>query len=222
MFDKIYFECFHKYGEKELDVKLQYFKVLEWANRYVDFDLFNGTNRKALDVGCGYGYVMDMLKSFGYAVFGIDVSCYALRRAKELLSKRSRQFTLLVHDIQKPLPLRIKFDLITCFEVLEHLPKPLLALKNMYNSLKPNGVLVARTPNKFAIYHTLLDRDPTHINVRSYIEWKRMLVNFDGNIKIDCYTWIPTLGVRRCFLRVPLIGSGVWIFLQKKTSGELR
>jgi 2-polyprenyl-3-methyl-5-hydroxy-6-metoxy-1,4-benzoquinol methylase len=219
MFNKNYFENFSKYGEKEADVKLSYFEVLKWANKRASYDLFDGKGKKALDVGCGYGYVVDMLGSFGYSIFGVDVSSHALRWARAFLSRKSRGVTLVLGDVQKPLPFNIKFDLITCFEVLEHLSDPLSAIANIRDLLKPNGIVVARTPNKYAVYsRRFLDRDSTHINVKSYAEWKKIFseLNPESSLRMNCYTWIPipSNNIRR-FLKVNLIGGYVYVTFQK-------
>lgn len=220
MFNKSYFETFSKYGEKEADVKLSYLEVLKWANKRANHNLFDGKGKKALDVGCGYGYVVDLLRSFGYSVFGVDVSSCALKWARGFLSRKPRSFTLVLCDAQKPLPFNIKFDLITCFEVLEHLLDPISAIANIRDLLKPNGIVVARTPNKFAVYsRRLLDHDSTHINVKSYAEWKNIFseLNPGGPLWMNCYTWVPIPGnsIRR-FLKVDLVGSYVYVTLQKE------
>lgn len=48
----------------------------------------------------------------------------------------------------------IKYDTITCFQVLEHVKNPEAAIKSMYDLLKPNGRLILTTPFIFQVHGT--------------------------------------------------------------------
>jgi 2-polyprenyl-3-methyl-5-hydroxy-6-metoxy-1,4-benzoquinol methylase len=153
-----------------------YMNCLIFFSNCLSIRINNGNGKKALDVGCGYGYVLEILKEYGYDVFGIDISKHAIKKAKKI----NDDATLLVHDVQRPLPFKVKFDLITCFEVLEHLKNPQLAVRNFYESLKTGGLLLVSTPNKlspFELYARILDK--THISVRSANEWRRIFNTYD-------------------------------------------
>lgn len=217
MFNKRYYEGLHHFErerKKEQDVRLTDSKILEWANRYTERDILVGHNKRALDIGCAYGYAMKMLRDLGYDVYGIDISRYAIYKAREYLDRKSCGASLIISDAQKLLPFRVGFDLIVSFEVLEHLINPVPFLRNVYETLGEGGVFIAKTPNRFAVYRLLLDHDPTHIGVKSYIEWKHIL-SFFRRTKIDCFTWVPSLGSSRLFLKLPLVGGGCYIFLEK-------
>jgi len=133
----------------------------------------NGKGKRALDIGCAYGYVLEVLSDFGYEIYGMDISKYAIKKAKERLP----QGTFSVYDIQKGVPFKTKFDFITCIETLEHLRNPEISIKNCYGALNPNGVFLASTPHKryWQRYVPLLPHteDETHVNVRTAEEWER-------------------------------------------------
>lgn len=135
----------------------------------------DGKGKRALDVGCAYGYVLDVLSGFGYKVYGLDISDYAIKKAKERLPDG----TFAAHDIQKSMPFKDKFDFITCIETLEHLKNPEAAIKNCYNALNPHGIFLASTPNrKYWRRYVPFPRyveDETHLSVRTAPEWKRCL-----------------------------------------------
>lgn len=97
-----------------------------------------------LDIGCGdarsyHRKVMETARE----LHGIDISTEAVARA---LRKGVRART---HDISTgalPYP-DGTFDLITCFEVLEHLLDPKSAVRAMYRALRPGGRLLVSVPN---------------------------------------------------------------------------
>lgn len=188
---------------------------------YLNITINNGNGKRALDIGCGYGYVLEILKEYGYDVFGIDVSKHAIKKAKEI----NDDATLLVHDVQTPLPFKLKFDLITCFEVLEHLKNPQLAVRNYYESLKPGGLLLVSTPNKlspFELYARILDK--THINVRSVNGWRRIFNTYDWRkLRIFYRQHIPVIWwftKKFRFFSFPFFGFSLLIGAQKGMMGN--
>ena len=80
-------------------------------------------------------------------------------------------------DAQTSMPFTSEtFDLVTCFDVLEHLSFPEKALVNMFNVCK--GTLVCTTPNRKVekpIRKLMGDYDETHISVKSPLQWKKCI-----------------------------------------------
>ncbi len=130
-------------------------------------DISDGRGKRALEIGSAIGGAANILKDWGYDVWGADISSYAMERATTL----SPDIRFSVLDIQKPIPFRERFDLIVSFEVVEHLQHPERALENMYNALDDGGTVVISTPYP----HPWNYRDPTHINVRHPSEWIDMM-----------------------------------------------
>ena len=148
------------------------FESLKWASKVLHIDLLDGTKKSALDVGCAFGYGVNLLHSLGYDAWGIDVSSYGLVLGKE----RLKENMFVICDSQEHLPFKKKFDLITCFEVLEHLKNPSRALQNMYDS--SGGILLCTTPNKTfekIVKKILKGFDKTHINVKTPAEWEELI-----------------------------------------------
>lgn len=98
---------------------------------------------KILDFGCGTGINIKALEKFGN-VKGIDVS----KESKRFCKKRGINVKLL--DISKKSKklgkYRNKFDLITSFDVLEHIDNDSIALKNLNDFLKDDGRLLITVP----------------------------------------------------------------------------
>jgi 2-polyprenyl-3-methyl-5-hydroxy-6-metoxy-1,4-benzoquinol methylase len=170
-FEKNYFNYLN-YSQKEQLITRHVFESLKWASRVLHRDLLNGKGKIALDVGCAFGYGVSLLRSLGYDAFGTDISSYGLMQGKERLKENK----FVVCDAQENLPFKKKFDLITCFEVLEHLENPSRALQNMFDS--SDGIVLCTTPNKTIeriVKKILKGFDKTHINVKTPSEWEELI-----------------------------------------------
>ncbi len=158
-----------KYTLKQQLVERHVREVLRWASKRLNMNLLNGQGKRALDVGCAYGYTSGVLAGLGYETCGVDVSTWGIKQAK---SGGSSEF--LTCDAQANLPFTAEtFDVVTCFDVLEHLPYPEKALLGMFEACK--GVLICTTPNKKVekpIRKLTRDYDETHISVKTSSDWK--------------------------------------------------
>jgi 2-polyprenyl-3-methyl-5-hydroxy-6-metoxy-1,4-benzoquinol methylase len=167
-FEKEYFRDF-KYPQRERLIKRYVLEVLKWGSEVSESNLLSGKGKTALDVGCAYGYAVDVLESYGYDAIGVDISKYSVKQAKKTCPTN-----FVVCDVQKTFPFKNKvFDLVTCFEVLEHLTHPLEAIKNMFKSCKQ--IMICTTPNKAVerpIKEIVRDFDKTHISLKVPWEWK--------------------------------------------------
>lgn len=118
---------------------------------------------KILDIGCNQGSLVFNLKQKGYEnVFGIDVNQQAIDQGKKSYSDiRAR---LSSYD-GKELPFKANdFDVITMFDVIEHIPQVDDFLKaQVYCCLKPGGRFLFQTPNKYQniIWEVINRRHPT-------------------------------------------------------------
>ena len=96
---------------------------------------------RALDVGCGAGRVLQMLSEHGQA-FGTDLSQLAL----EFCQKRGFR-EVCQADMIAGLPFPASsFDLITALDVVEHLEDDGAGLRNLWEALKPGGLLIVSVP----------------------------------------------------------------------------
>lgn len=100
-----------------------------------------GNKGKLLDIGCSAGFFIACLKRYGWNVTGIDISEWASKFARERLGLKV--FTGIVEDIQ----FNEKFDVITMYHVLEHLPDPVGTSKRVSEIITDNGVLIVKGPN---------------------------------------------------------------------------
>lgn len=156
-----------KYPLKQQLVQRHVLEVLRWATKTLDQPLLNGQGKRALDVGCAFGYTTQTLSGLGYETLGVDVSMWGARQAK----MGGGEF--LVCDAQAALPFQADaYDLVTCFDVLEHLPHPEEALAGMFEVCR--GTLVCTTPNRKVekpVRRLMGDYDETHISTKTQADW---------------------------------------------------
>lgn len=131
------------------------------AGQRIYFDDFAG-RRNVLDIGCGRGEFLEMMREAGVPARGIDLSpeTVALCRQKGLHAEVADLFAFLA---QQP---EAAFDGIFCSQVVEHLPPDRLPemIKLAASRLAPGGVIAIETPNPecLAIFATHFYLDPTH------------------------------------------------------------
>lgn len=129
--------------------------------------------RDVLDAGCGYGAVPLALDRLGARVTGVDVSRFVIERNRAVLP--DLRFDIIDLQTRDALP-QESYDVITCFEVVEHLADFRLAINNMARALRPNGYLVLTTPNRGnRVPFYRWDTDPTHISVRRLRDWQNTI-----------------------------------------------
>jgi len=96
---------------------------------------------RLLDVGCATGRFLQQMAAVGWRVNGIELDPEAAATARTVAPD------VIVGDpAQVTLP-RGSFDLITAFHVVEHLPDPARALRNMLAWLAADGLMVVEVPN---------------------------------------------------------------------------
>jgi SAM-dependent methyltransferase len=215
-YDQDYFSN-RNYSAKQQLVKRHVLEVLKWASKATHTDLMNGQGKRALDVGCAYGYASEVLAELGYETLGTDISVWGTRQARKLVSGQ-----FLICDAQTSLPFKAEsFDLVTCFDVLEHLPNPEKALASMFES--STSILVCTTPNKKVekpIRKLLRDYDETHISVKSPMQWRELVA---GNLACSVfsveayYDFAVRLGGKLFFksFRIPTYGLTVRVAVKK-------
>ncbi len=209
-FNKEYFDA-RKYSTKERLVKRHILEVLEWASKAIGKNLLIGEGRTALDVGCAFGFSSSVLEKLGYKVSAVDLLSWGLRNAKKVTNG-----DFLVCDAQTNLPFRDgNFDLVTCFDVLEHLKFPEQAIQNMVKVCA--GSLVCTTPNGVVdkpVKKIIGDYDETHINVRSAPDWEKLIVNMahPKMVKVDTFLdFSGNLGQKLLFKSIKLPKFGLTV-----------
>lgn len=97
--------------------------------------------RRILDIGCGTGGMLRILHDFGEAI-GVDSTQYAIARAKQKTGCR-------VEEGQLPDGIPFSpgsFDVVTAFDVIEHIDDDIRALKSIWSLLAQEGLFVCTVP----------------------------------------------------------------------------
>jgi 2-polyprenyl-3-methyl-5-hydroxy-6-metoxy-1,4-benzoquinol methylase len=102
--------------------------------------------KDVLDAGCGVGYGVEILASAGArAVTGIDLDPAAVATAAERFGAHAEAF--LQGDVRELPAADASFDVVVCFETIEHVEDGARALAEFRRVLRPGGVLVVSSPN---------------------------------------------------------------------------
>ncbi len=217
-YEKEYFEK-AEYSQRGQLIMKHVAEVLRWGSKTSHINLLDGHGKTALDVGCAYGYGVAVLKTLGYDSCGVDISKHSVGQAK----KANPDVDFAVCDVQGGFPFdEDAFDVVTCFEVLEHLPNPLRAIKNMLGSCRQ--VMVCTTPNRAVekpIKRIVRDFDRTHISVKTPQEWKRDLSKMvqNGEVRVESFL-DSTLRVSDKLLffksfKIPYLGLDTRVLVRK-------
>lgn len=121
-----------------------------------------------LDVGCGAGEFLDMARTAGLRTFGLELNPAAAQKAR---AKGHNIFDRLLHETSLD-ACPGGFDLITLFQVLEHIPDPIGIIKDAAARLKPGGYISVAVPAKSGRYH-FLPWDPAQWPPHHISRWCR-------------------------------------------------
>lgn len=118
---------------------------LDWMNQQAHFK-----NKKILDVGCGGGILSDSMARLGAQVTGIDLATKALKVAKlHALEAATPNVTYEEMSAEaKAEQAPSSFDVVTCMEMLEHVPDPASVVKACAQLVKPGGWVFFSTINR--------------------------------------------------------------------------
>lgn len=183
--------------------------------------MFPGKGR-LLDIGCGYGHFIGIMKSKGWAASGIEPSENASAYAK------SKGLAVIRTVIEDAAFAENSFDAITAFYVLEHLFDPRAALKKIRALLKPGGALVLRVPHttpivkllkRLGIKNNLYDM-PFHLYDFSPDTITRLLERA-GFIDITVTPGYPTMPPRHAEFIVSLMSGMIARFLYTASGDKL-
>ena len=111
---------------------------------------------KVLDIGCGGGLLCESMAAAGATVTGIDVVEKSLKIARLHLHESGQQVDYqLITAEQLADQVPASYDVVTCLEMLEHVPQPDEIVKACARLVKPSGELffstINRTPQAFAL-----------------------------------------------------------------------
>jgi 2-polyprenyl-3-methyl-5-hydroxy-6-metoxy-1,4-benzoquinol methylase len=112
----------------------RYKKRINFIRKYKDKGL-------VLDIGSAGGVFLDLMKHQGFGPSGIEPSSEGVKAAKKIGIKTMKG---MLDDFNIP---KERYDIITWFDVIEHITNPKEQIKKIEAALKKNGILYISTPN---------------------------------------------------------------------------
>jgi SAM-dependent methyltransferase len=146
--------------------------------------------RDVLDAGCGVGYGTKICADAGAArVVGVDVSDTALADAARRIRDVPRAEVR--HADVCALPLATAtFDVVLCFEAIEHIADPERALDELRRVLRPEGVLLISSPHR-GVYPA---GNPYHVHEYTPVELEAALRSRFANVRMHYQNvWLGSL-----------------------------
>lgn len=184
------------------------------------------TKGRYMDIGCGNGKLLSLLKNDGWKVQGLELSPFYARQIKQRLDIHVTVANFLDFD-----PEGKQFDLITLRHVLEHIPDSINALTKINRMLAPGGYAVLEFPNiegagekwkRFLMRNGLKkkhyadDYTPGHCN--EFCEKAFRYLTAKTNFDLLIWQTYSSKNAINLFYRLFNIGSKVRVLISKKTN----
>jgi SAM-dependent methyltransferase len=159
--------------------------------------------KRILDVGCGDGRFLEVLRDFGspdWELVGVDFDPAAVERC------RARGFTAIAKRVEDMAEEDGTFDAVVMLQLIEHVEDPVAMAKRAYALLRPGGVFVVETPNLAGWDYAIFKKRwwghyhfPRHWNLFSESSLHAMLrgAGFDIDVSeqlISTSAWTISLG----------------------------
>ena len=140
-------ELADKWWDKDGDFKPLH-KINPLRASYID-NIASVKGKTFLDVGCGGGILAEAIYDKGAEVTGIDAAGPGINAAKAHASKSSKDIRYIEGTAESFYAEdHERFDIVSCLEVLEHVPDPKSLINVCVKLLKPGGNLFLSTINK--------------------------------------------------------------------------
>ncbi len=119
--------------------------LIPYFERAIHIAQLSAKQGSLLDVGCATGDFLDYAVKAGWEAEGTDISGYAVAKARE---RGLRAFVCSINELAQRQGL---YNVITLWDVIEHLPDITNAMKVLSNKLLPGGIIIIKTVSRTSI-----------------------------------------------------------------------
>ncbi len=138
---------------------------------------------RLLEIGSGLGHLVGQMEG-DFETFGLDLNHWAVARSKSE-AKRTELQTASAQELPYA---DASLGVVIIKHIVEHLPDPALAIREISRVLEPNGILILATPNLDSLLKPWKGSrwigylDPTHISLMRPDEWFGLIE--DANLHV--------------------------------------
>jgi ubiquinone/menaquinone biosynthesis C-methylase UbiE len=159
--------------------------------------------KKILDLASGEGYGTALLAEVAREVTGVDISAEVVAHAS---AKYARDNLRYVQGAIAEVPIEGKhlFDVITCFEAIEHTEQHEEVMREVKRLLKPEGLLLISTPNKVLCANK---NNPFHVKELYFEEFQALLGQSFRNLAFFGQKVVPVSSIFRLQGKAPCVNE---------------
>jgi 2-polyprenyl-3-methyl-5-hydroxy-6-metoxy-1,4-benzoquinol methylase len=126
--------------------------VRKVKEQYLRKNLSSAQKAKWLDVGCGLGFLMDVAFDEGFVVSGVEFSLPAIQYI------RSKYTFPVTYGLLSEIEFDEKYDVVSMFDVIEHLIDPISDLQKLRQHIEDDGILIIQTMDCDSLVSKLLGK----------------------------------------------------------------
>jgi len=145
-------------------------------------------HKRLLEIGCAYGFFLDVAKDYFDEVLGLDVSEEAIQYASHASKHKAERADFLKYDFEPG-----KFDVVCLWDTIEHLERPELYIEKIGSKMKKRGLLAITTGDIGSINASIrkdkwrLMHPPTHVHYFSEKSLTRLLNKHGFEVRYNRY-----------------------------------
>lgn len=139
-----------KQYEKIVGKRIRYDILLKYETATKLIKKYKTNQLKILDIACGHGLI-PFFADKNWIIYETDIDENRLKAAQKVKHKNTFYYKFDAENFD----FLDKVDVILALDVIEHLNNPEKALKNIYNCLKDDGILIVSNPNRYSLWNIL-------------------------------------------------------------------